>query len=313
MRRLLFIFVLAPTLFSGTVMAQQELSENVEPAQVEEVAPGMFVRVGRLELASSENLGGIANIGFVVGDTAVAVIDSGGSYRDGLGLLAAIREATDLPIRYVINTHMHPDHILGNSAFVSDSVTFIGHANLPRAIATRGDHYLDANRLLIGAGFAGTEIVLPNLTVEDRLDLDLGGRTLALQTYPTAHTDNDLTVYDRKSQIIWTGDLLFVRHVPVIDGSLQGWIDVIDELSKVPAVAAVPGHGPALVDWPEALMAQRAYLKDLAGELQEMIAAGEGMREAAESAGRSLRDGWVLFDEFNARNATTGYAELEWE
>lgn len=287
---------------------------DVVPATVTEVAPGVFVRVGEVALASPANLGGIANIGFIVGDDAVAVIDGGGSFLDGARLRAAIRARTAHPIAYVINTHMHPDHVLGDAAFVADRPAFVGHRHLARALEARGRRYLDANRALIGAtGFAGTEIVLPTVDVAATTEIDLGNRPLRLTAYPTAHTDNDLTVLDRRTGTLWTGDLLFVDHVPALDGSLTGWLKVIDSLKRVKASRAVPGHGPASVAWPAALAAERRYLETLAADLRRMIAAGTGLRAAAARAGQSERANWRLFDDFNARNATAGYAELEWE
>jgi glyoxylase-like metal-dependent hydrolase (beta-lactamase superfamily II) len=120
-------------------------------------------------------------------------------------------------------------------------------------------------------------------------------------------------VLDEQAGILWTGDLLFVQHLPVVDGSLKGWLALLDRLAAVPVHHAVPGHGPPLVAWPTALTAQRAYLTTLADDLRRLIAAGIGMRQAAERAGKAARGSWRLFDAFNARNATAGYAELEWE
>ncbi len=287
---------------------------EVTPARVQEVAPGNFVRAGVHALIDPKNKGGIANIGFIVGSEAVAVIDSGGSLRDGQRLRAAIRARTDLPIRYVINTHMHPDHIFGNGAFVGDKPRFVGHSRLARAMLTRGAYYLEANRRLLGPeAFAGTEVVVPAVPVEDSLTLDLGKRRLRLMAYPTAHTDNDLTVLDEQTGTLWTGDLLFIRHLPVVDGSLKGWLGVMDSLATLTAARAVPGHGPASAPWPEALGRQRAYLTKLAADLRVLIAEGETMRQASMKAGQTERRDWVLFDEFNPRNATVGFAELEWE
>lgn len=287
---------------------------DATPATAIEVAPGVFVRQGVHALIAPENGGGIANIGFVVGTQAVAVIDSGGSLRDGQRLRAAIRARTPLPIRYVINTHVHPDHIFGNAAFEADRPIYIGHRNLGRAMAARGAHYLAANRLLLGEeAFAGTEIVAPTVTVDDSLTLDLGERRLVLTAYPTAHTDADLTVFDEASATLWTGDLLFLGHLPVVDGSLVGWLGVMERLAAVPAARAVPGHGPAQAPWPEALAPQWAYLSRLAADLRALIAAGESMGRAVGQVAQSERAKWLLFDEFNPRNATAGFAELEWE
>ena len=84
----------------------------------------------------------VANIGFIVGKRCVAVIDSGGSYQEGQALNCAIRQVSALPVCFVINSHGHPDHILGNLVFKALGATFIGHANLPRAMALLGDIYL---------------------------------------------------------------------------------------------------------------------------------------------------------------------------
>ena len=263
---------------------------------------------------SEENQGDIANIGFVIGEKGVAVIDTGGSVPVGERLLAAVRVRTDKPILFVINTHEHPDHVFGNAAFEGLGATFVGHHNLPRALASRGAFYLKAFKKIIGDALVDqVKIVSPTLLVDDRLTLDLGGRTLILQAWPPAHTDCDLTVFDAPTRTLFSGDLVFVGHLPVIDGSLKGWLSALDALAAIPAKRLIPGHGPIGLSWPAALDDERAYLAGLKKDVKAFIARGDPVEVAAREAGQSLRDGWRLFDNYNARNATAAYSEYEWE
>lgn len=283
-------------------------------AAVREIAKGVFVAQGQVALASPENGGDIANRSFIVGDEAVAVIDTGGSFAVGAALKSAIRARTSLPIRYVINTHMHPDHVLGNAAFKDAGTIFAGHAKLPRALAARAGQYLQASRLLIGdASFTGTEVIPPTLLVGEETTLDLGNRVLRLTAHPTAHTDNDLTVYDETTGTLLLGDLLFAEHLPVIDGSLSGWLAVLDGLAGRGASRAVPGHGPAMLPWPAAADNQRAYLRELREDLRGAIKAGWPLDRAVMGIAVRGGDHWRLVDDFHKRNISAGFAEMEWE
>jgi quinoprotein relay system zinc metallohydrolase 2 len=282
------------------------------PAIVTEIAPGDFVRRGADEEATAQNLDGIANIGFIVGNSAVAVIDPGGSLADGEALRRAIRQRTGLPIRYVIATHAHPDHVFGGAAFLADHAVFVGHARLPGALAQR-DAY-DHGRLAAVLGDAATGMpVCPTMLVQDTQSIDLGGRVLSLRAWPSAHTDTDLTILDGATRTLWAGDLLFVRRVPALDGSLKGWLAALDQLERVPAVRAVPGHGPASVAWPAGDVAEKTYLLALLRDVRGDIAKGEDIPAAVATAGASQRGGWALFDAYNGRNVTEAYKELQWE
>lgn len=298
-------------LFSAALGAQAITA----PYDVREIAPGVFVHEGRYELFTPRNFGNVSNTGFIVGRDGVAVIDTGGSPRVGADLLKAIRAQTDLPITFVINTHMHPDHVFGNAAFVDEKPTFVGHRKLQRALAARASRYLKVNKELLGKeAFDGTQIIPPTLLVEDKLKLDLGDRVLILEAHKTAHTDNDVTVYDKQTGTLFLGDLLFAKHVPALDGSIRGWLALLDQLSQRKDVArVVPGHGPATVDWPAALAAEKRYLARIADDVRTFIKQGRTLAQAAKEAGLSEKDAWLLFEEYHARNVSAAYAELEWE
>jgi glyoxylase-like metal-dependent hydrolase (beta-lactamase superfamily II) len=166
---------------------------------------------------------------------------------------------------------------------------------------------------LLGASFAGTQLVPPTQLVTDRMAVDLGGRELELRAWPTAHTDTDLTVLDRATRTLFAGDLLFMERIPVIDGSLNGWIGVMDELAAIPAERVVPGHGHLAAPWPEALEPQRAYLTWLRYSIREELARNRTLEETVRDLPVPAGQHWLLSEQNHGRNVTTGFTELEWE
>lgn len=286
-----------------------------DPLKLDELADGVHVYAAPYELLAPENGGAICNMGVVIGDEAVAVIDTGNSVLTGKRLREAVRGLTDKPVRYVVNTHMHPDHVLGNAAFrgEGDAVRFVAHRKMPRALAARTGTYMEQVQRLLGPLAEGTEVVLPDLVVEERMALDLGGRSLVLESWPTAHTDNDLTVFDSASGTWFLGDLLFVGHVPTLDGSLKGWLALMESLVARGVSHAVPGHGPAFVPWPGAAGDERRYLDIVQSDVRRLIAEGQPMSAAPAHVAQPEREKWALFDEFNPRNAIAAYHEYEWE
>ena len=156
-------------------------------------------------------------------------------------------------------------------------------------------------------------MVPPTLLVDTETTLDLGGRRLRLTAWPAAHTDCDLTVLDETTGVLYSGDLVFLQHVPVVDGSLIGWLALLPRLAQLPAKLVVPGHGRVVAHWPQALDDERRYFTVLADDARRLVAAGMPMARAVPQIGASERGNWQLFDDYNPRNATVAFSELEWQ
>ncbi|HPE58742.1 MAG TPA: quinoprotein relay system zinc metallohydrolase 2 [Thiolinea sp.] len=291
---------------------QPVLAADCQP--VEAIQPGFYARQGQDGAVFSAR--NIANTGFIIGTRAVAVIDTGGSPEEGAALLCAIRKLTELPVRYVINTHVHPDHLFGNSAFRTDGVSFIGHKNLPRALALLGETYVQRAQ---EAGLAVTpaDLVPPDQTVGDTpLTLDLGERRIRIEAVGQSHTDNDLTVLDESTNTRWLGDLLFHHHIPVLggSGSVNGWLDTIRILERQDAgERLIPGHGPLQTEALPALEAERGYLEHMRAAVRAWLQEDKPLAEGVDSIGQQEAATWPMAQEYHKRNISYLYSELEWE
>jgi quinoprotein relay system zinc metallohydrolase 2 len=304
-------FWLAAAILGSSPLAQA----GADSFNLSEIARGVFVHRGKPLALDAPGHDDIANIGFIVGSRCVAVIDTGGSVRIGRALRAAIRQSTPLPICYVINTHVHVDHLLGNAAFKVDAPVFVGHAELAAAVERNRDFFLKNYPGDLDAPAQADQIVGPGrrVAVGSDLELDLGGRQLRLRAWPKAHTDCDLTVFDDKTGTLWAGDLLFVGRLPALDGSIKGWLGAIDELAHMTVARVVPGHGAVADNLAAALAPERSYLQALADGVRAELAAGKPLEEAIRQIDADGKAGWLLWDETHPHNVARAYQELEWE
>jgi quinoprotein relay system zinc metallohydrolase 2 len=278
-----------------------------------EVTPGIFVHTGRALALDVPGHDDIANIGFIVGAKCVAVIDTGGSMRIGRELRVAIRKSTQQPICYVINTHVHVDHVLGNAAFKNDEPSFVGSAALAGAMARSRDFFIKEYAGDMDSPAGAEQVIGPDRLVDHELTLDLGGRQLLLRAWPTAHTDCDLTVYDVESGTLWTGDLLFRERLPALDGSLKGWLAVLGELTQMHVKIAVPGHGPVTRDLRSAIVPERRYLQALSDGVRADLTQAKPLEEAIAHVAVEEKSHWLLWDGVHPRNVVRAYEELEWD
>ncbi len=242
------------------------------------------------------------NVGFYVGPDAVVVVDS--QFKDiAPGIVRQIRTVTDKPIKYLVNTHHHGDHVGGNEVFRQFAV-IIAHDNVRRRmLASPQDILRDYPGYLEEAKKAGKaedvrfledaiawakkvkieEIAAPVLTFDSELRIHVGEETIGVWHTPPAHTDGDSVVYFTNANVLHMGDLFFNRIVPFVDvksgGSVKGYLAALDRaLARAPATATViPGHGD--VTDVAGLKAFRKYVADVLAAAQ-----------AAKSAGKSKED-----------------------
>lgn len=280
---------------------------------VESIGDGIYVHHGvHLDIDIGYQ-GDICNASFIVGSKGVVMIDTGGSLKVGNQLREAIRKVTPLPVLYVINTHVHPDHIYGNAAFLADKPEYIGHDKLANAMELRHETYTKLNTKLLGEDAKGSELIKPTMTVKTTLELDIGDRKLMLTAHPVAHTNTDVSVIESKASTLFAGDLLFIERTPVLEGDIKGLIAEIEKLKSNHVKQVVPGHGPVTKNWVEALNNAQHYLNVLLSDIRASIKKGESMESTMNTAATTEKDKWLLFNIANRRNVNTIYPALEWE
>ena len=313
-----FIFILF-FLFSQLIISENK----IKPLDVKKIADGVYVHYGKHEnIYEGSNIGDIGNLGFIIGDESIAVIDTGGSHQVGEALKLAIKKISKKPIKYVINTHVHQDHILGNTAFLSEGVIIYGHFNLKKALKERGSQYI---RQISEAGnkIKGTKIIFPHKIIaetspdqvkklSDKITINLGNRKLLLTSYPTAHTYSDASVFDLKTKTFFVGDLAQDERLPTMDGLVKNWIKVLNEIEKVDFKIMVPGHGKIQKD-NTALKKTKTYLQVLYNDVIDALKKDIPAEKVIEIAAESEKDKWVLFDRVNPGNVVRTIIRYEWE
>jgi len=285
-------------------------TKSVRADEFQEVSQGNYVRLGIHQDITQDDQRGIANIGFIVGGKSIAVIDPGGSAADAKALKEAIQSRSDLPISHVVLTHFHPDHVLAGQIF-SYVDNIVAHRRYPNAMLQRGEHYRQRFAELMGEANALTWLQ-PTISVNKQHVIDLGQRTLLVRAHPTAHTDNDLSVLDKQTNTLWASDLIFESRLPALDGSLKGWLAVLQDLGKTQPTLVVPGHGKPGV-WQETVQPQTHYLGSLLDSTRAAIKAGKSLSQTLATEMQKIDDDWTLFALYHSRNVTKAYAEMEWE
>jgi len=197
---------------------------------------------GKKEYFSPSNGGDIANCAFIITKKSVILIDTGSSKEYGEQVKKEIRKITSKPIKYIINTHHHPDHFLGNAAFTNSDIYATEFTK--NDIEQNGELYIVNLVNLIHDAMDGTRIKAPNqvLTTET---LDFDDYKLKV-LYMDGHTESDIVIFDENSKILYTSDLIFnKRTLTTPHANIDEWIKSLYQLEKINYSVLVPGHGMA--------------------------------------------------------------------
>lgn len=231
--------VLAATLGIATDAAAQANAPTSLLFKLKQIAPAVYAAIDGPSGAAG------SNAGFIIGDDSVLVVDSFFDPAAATALVAEIRKLTPKPIRYVVNTHYHVDHVAGDAVMKAAGAVIVAHTNVPSWVRTEnlhlfGDSLSPQTRSMIET------LTLPDVTTDQNLVIWLGKRKIVVRTV-TGHTGGDLIVSVPDAKVVFCGDMLWNHVAPnTIDGNVAGWIGTINAMTIDVAAATstfVPGHG----------------------------------------------------------------------
>ena len=285
------------------------------PVRAVKVAPDVWFVQGEAAQGSSANRNFISNAGFVVTDAGVVVVDALGSPALAGELIAEIRRVTAQPIRYVIVTHFHADHVYGLQAFKAAGASILAHP--------AGREYLgsDTARLRLQASrdelFPWIDETTQLLGADRWLEqedstLRLGSHDFRIRHVGPAHTPEDLVVYLPGTGVLFGGDLVFRGRIPYVgQADSRRWIESLTHLIDFKPRIVVPGHGPVSTDPLADLRLTRDYLLHLRQTMGEAALNLEPFDEAYAKADWSRFERLPLFRAINRMNAYNTYLLME--
>ncbi len=282
---------------------------NLQPVQV---APDIYAVVGDLGGQTYENDGLNNNLGFVVSDAGVLVINSGPSTRVARALHAAIRKTTPQPVKWLVNLNSQNHNWLGNGYFKSLGVTILASTEAERVMQEQGAQQLDANKTLLQEKADGTLLAYPMELIADQRELKLGRTTVQLFYFGPAHTPGELALWLPQRKILFAGDLVYTERmlalIPI--GNATNWVQAFDKLVALNPTTIVPGHGrPTSVD--VARRDTRDYLSFLLAGAKRVLDAGGSLQDAVEKVDQSQFRRLHNFDLLARRNMNQVFQEVE--
>ena len=264
---------------------------------------------GLPEVMDKHNNGNMSNSCFVDMGESYFVIDSGPSYQYAQQAYKKMKQISSLPVSYVVNTHVHDDHWLGNGYYQEIGATIIGSSafkTLSKVDQTR------MQKRISKEAYEKTTQVFPTIFVEDTKIIDIAGKKVyIIAVNHKAHTDSDLLVYIPSQKLLFAGDLVFNGRLPSIrDGDVNGWIDALEKIRKMDVEYIIGGHGTIVSK--VSLDFTYDYLTSLKKQVAALLEDGEEIGDVVDKVIMSEYKDVPFYDSMQRQNVEIIYRMLEW-
>jgi glyoxylase-like metal-dependent hydrolase (beta-lactamase superfamily II) len=281
----------------------------------EKLSPHVYAWIGPLDGPSKANQGYRMNMAFVVGNDAVAVLDTGYTEAMGEAMLAHIRKVTNKPVKFAVNSNSQPDRFMGNPAFKRAGATIIASDISAQRMAAQSANYAGSIEQILELPAGSIKIPqAPDRIITGKTQLDLGGVTVNLENFGPAHTPSELVVEIPQDKIVYAGDILYAQRLLAVtpDSNVTSWIAAFDRLKQFGDATFIPGHGKAgpIADFD---FSTRQYLDLLYNHMKQMVDEGADIQDAIKRLDQSRFSKLANFDLLAGPNASWTYLELEAE
>ena len=279
---------------------------NLHPKKV---VNDVYCFFGKLENISKQNAGNMVNTCFVQTEDSFVVIDSGPTFSYASQAYDEMQKIAKLPVKYVINTHEHDDHWLGNSFYKTKGALLIGPRTYEQNVVVGMETRMQ--RALGEELYGKTEIVNLDTIVDNNLTLKVSDKIFEIkQIVKKAHTHGDLLIHLSNEKVVFAGDLVFNdRLTSIRDGSLMGSLKMLDEIDALHPKIIIGGHGYTIDS--SATKSLRAYLIQMKKEVQEALDNDISIDEVTKKIVMPKYKELKLYDVLHSRNVFVSYQELE--
>ena len=272
----------------------------------------VYYVMGKAGIAT-DNEGFISNAGFVVTDDGVVVFDALGTPSLAAALLERIRKITDKPIKYVVMSHYHADHIYGLQVFKEAGATiYAPEGSVEYIYSEAAANRLEERQLSLSPWVNdNTEIVAPDVIVDGSQKLSLGGIDFTINYLGKAHSDGDLAMLVVQDRVLFSGDIIFEGRIPFVgNADTKHWLKTLTELETGGLAALIPGHGPASTKPASTISLTRRYLAFLRENLGDAVKELYTFDEAFDEIDWSEFENVPAFDAANRINAYQVYLSM---